>query len=296
VLSPWAEPDEPGLLNRISNSRTVSELEEATADPVYDYTPPTDARPYYFNMLKPQAYFNDSAVPRTGALGGNLRATLLLLVLLGVASALVLMIVLWPLVRSGLPEMALGRFAWTMAYFATIGFAYMLIQIGLLQRFSTYLGHPTYTLAIVLCSMLLFTGLGSLLSERAFGAGGRVRLLPVAIASALVVTALVLPPILHASVAAALAVRTAWVLAFTGGLATLLGMCFPVGVRLIGDHRSVVAWAWGVNGACGVLASILAVGLSIWVGIDTNFWVAAVLYAGLLLPLAFMGRRSPARA
>jgi hypothetical protein len=53
---------------------------------------------------------------------------------------------------------------------------------------------------------------------------------------------------------------------------------------------SVVAWAWGVNGAFGVLASILAVALSIWVGIDANFWVAATLYLALGLPLAGMRR------
>ena len=288
ILSPWAEPDGTPLLVRISNSQSAQDLQRATADPVYDYTPPTDARPYYFNMLKPQAYFTGANVPRTGALGGNLRATLLLLVLLGVATVLVALIIVWPLIRAGRPAMPTGRFLWTMGYFATIGFAYMLIQIGLLQRFSTYLGHPTYTLAIVLCSMLLFTGLGSLLSERVFPPGGRVRLLPVLIAAALVLTALGLPAVVQTSVAANLLVRTLWVLVFTGGLATLLGMCFPIGVRFMGDQPAVVAWAWGINGACGVLASIIAVGLSIWVGIDLNFWVAAVLYAGLALPLTGM--------
>jgi hypothetical protein len=178
-----------------------------------------------------------------------------------------------------------------MVYFATIGFAYMLIQIGLLQRFSTYLGHPTYTLAIVLCSMLLFTGLGSLLSDRLFPPGARLRVLPLLIAGALVATAVLLPIVVQMSVATSLPVRTLWVLAFTGTMATLLGMCFPIGVRLIGDQPAVVAWAWGVNGACGVLASILAVGLSLWVGIDMNFWVAAVLYASLTLPLTWMRAR-----
>jgi hypothetical protein len=67
-------------------------------------------------------------------------------------------------------------------------------------------------------------------------------------------------------------------------------MCFPIGVRRVSDGQAVVAWAWGVNGACGVLASILAVGLSIWVGIDANFWVAAGLYAALLAPLSRMGK------
>jgi hypothetical protein len=71
----------------------------------------------------------------------------------------------------------------------------------------------------------------------------------------------------------------------------LLGLCFPIGVRLTADTPAVVAWAWGVNGAFGVLASILAVALSIWVGIDANFWTAAALYLVLSAPLAALLRR-----
>jgi hypothetical protein len=186
--------------------------------------------------------------------------------------------------------MALGRFAWTMTYFGIIGGGYMLIQIALLQRFSTYIGHPTYTLAIVLCSMLLFTGVGSLAAERLVGrrSGGSLAWLPLLIAMALIVTAMALPRIAAITVADGLLMRSLWVLLFTGSLSVLLGMCFPIGVRLVGDRPEVVAWAWGVNGALGVLASIVAVGLSIWVSIDTNFWVAAVLYAALVLPLGGM--------
>jgi hypothetical protein len=42
---------------------------------------------------------------------------------------------------------------------------------------------------------------------------------------------------------------------------------------------------WAVNGACGVMASILAVMISMWVGIHTNLLIAAVLYGLLALPL-----------
>src|SRR5690606_7486783 len=132
----------------------------ATADPLYDYTPPTDARPYYFNMLRPRALFSLAALSRQGALGGNLQATLLLLTLLGVATTLVAAIVLWPLAAAGRPDVPAGEFVTSMSYFAGIGFGYMLVQIGLLQRYAVYIGHPTYTLAIVLFSMLLFTGAG----------------------------------------------------------------------------------------------------------------------------------------
>jgi len=162
----------------------------------------------------------------------------------------------------------------------------------LLQRFSVYLGHPTYTLAIVLFSMLLFTGVGSLASERiVIAPGGRYRLVPVAIAATLAVTAVLLPMAISRTIGLGLVPRTAVVLAFAAPLSILLGMCFPIGVRLTAGTPTVVAWAWGVNGAFGVLASILAVGLSIWVGIDANFWVAAGLYLALTPALLALGRK-----
>jgi hypothetical protein len=45
-----------------------------------------------------------------------------------------------------------------------------------------------------------------------------------------------------------------------------------------------------VNGAFGVLASIVGVTISMWVQIDANFWTAALLYAALAVPLAIMAR------
>jgi hypothetical protein len=42
---------------------------------------------------------------------------------------------------------------------------------------------------------------------------------------------------------------------------------------------------WGVNGACGVMASIFAVMVSMWLGIHANLLIAAILYAALALPL-----------
>jgi hypothetical protein len=286
VLAPWKPATGPGLLDRIARSTTMEELDQATADPLYDYSPPTDRRPYYFNMLRPRAILEPDRLPKGGGLGGNLQATLMLLTLLGVATTLVALLIVWPLVRSGRPPMPASSFAATMAYFATIGFGYMLVQIGLLQRFSVYIGHPTYTLAIVLLSMLLFTGLGSLLSSRLSVPAGRLfRWVPILIAATLVAMALLLPRAIASTVTAGFPVRTFWVLAFTAPVSMLLGLCFPIGVRLIAGTSAVVPWAWGINGAFGVLASIVAVAISMWVEIDANFWLAAMLYLTLTAPL-----------
>ena len=56
---------------------------------------------------------------------------------------------------------------------------------------------------------------------------------------------------------------------------------------LAGAHRELTAWMWGVNGACGVMASIVAVMVSMWLGIEVNLLIAAGLY--LLLALSDAG-------
>ena len=79
------------------------------------------------------------------------------------------------------------------------------------------------------------------------------------------------------------------VVLFVAPIAFLLGFCFP---DWDAARRSIVrveaaAWMWGINGATGVLGSIVAVAISMWVGTHASLIVAALLY--LLLPLALAG-------
>ena len=165
------------------------------------------------------------------------------------------------------------------AYFAIIGLAFMLIQIAFLQRFSVYLGHPTYTFSIILFLMILSAGLGSLASERIdLERHQQVVWLPVGIAAAVFVETMLMQPVVDLTVGWGLPGRNLVVTAFVAPLACALGCCFPLGLRLVGRHSDrVSAWMWGVNGACGVMASILAVMGSMWLGIHVNLLVAAAL-------------------
>ena len=58
-----------------------------------------------------------------------------------------------------------------LAYFACLGAGFMLIEVALLQRFVLLLGHPVYSLTVTLFSLLLGTGIGSLLSRHVTGRG-----------------------------------------------------------------------------------------------------------------------------
>lgn len=293
LLSPWQASDDP-LLRAIAGSRTPADLRSAIVDPMYDYSAPTDERPFFFNMLRPASLAGLASVPRGGVAGGNLRATVTLVILLGITALLVVGIVVWPLVRSGRPPgLSNPAFVQALAYFGLIGAGYMLVQIPFLQRFSVYLGHPTWTLVVILFGMILFTGVGSALSDRLSVTVSWLPAIPLAIAALLVIDILLIQPTIDATTSWSLPGRTAVVLTLLAPLSMLLGLGFPIGMRLVGAASDVAtAWMWGVNGACGVLASVSAVAVSMWFGIHRNLWVAALSYLVLAAVLSRLQRHA----
>lgn len=293
LAMPSAEPHRD--LAGIVRSRSRAELDAVTADERLDFSPPDDSRPFFFNMLRPMAWLRgDVPIASVGAIAGNLRATSTLMVLLGVTSGFVLLTILVPLAVSGRPRMSWPAFISALLYFTAIGTGFMLTQVAFLQRFSVYLGHPTYTFAGVLFTMILFAGLGSFASG--FLAGPRERLfllIPATIAAWLIVLGLALPRVLHETFHLSTPLRLAIVMAASAPLSFLLGFCYPFGARQVArlDTRAV-AWMWGTNGAAGVLASVVAIVISIWMGIEVNFFIAAFCYA-CLAALAAVLRAQP---
>ncbi len=255
-----------------------------------DVTPTTDDRPFFFHTTKLRNHsFVAPALrlfgvrverpvnPGAWATGG-LTA---LLVLLAISSFLIVLFILGPLaVTSG---GALGR-GWlrSLAYFACLGGAFMLIEVALLQRFVLLLGHPVYSLTVTLFSLLLGTGLGSGLSRRIGDA--QVNRAAIAACAAVAVVALlwgsVLPAVVQAAIAWPLGLRIALAVALMTPAGMLMGIPLPAGVRLLSATQpELVAWAWGMNGALSVLGAILAVFIAMNWGFSVTLLCGAVLYA-----------------
>ena len=300
LAAPWQKPND-ARLERIVSANTLADLSQATRHTLFDFSPPTDERPFFFSMLKPRAFLEVDEVPRGGIMWGNLRATSTLLILLLTAGVFVGLILLWPLGAAGRPDLPKGTARWALAYFAAIGCGFMLVQIPFLQRFSVFLGHPTYALAIVLFTMILAAGIGSAWSDRIAVGSRAFWWLPVAIAVTIGLEALLLQAAITPAVRYGLPVRSAVVVAFVAPISVLLGCCFPLGMRLVSRTSPLtMAWMWGVNGACGVMASIGAVGVSMWIGTQVNLLAAGSLYLLLLIPMrqlvTSMARTIPAAA
>jgi hypothetical protein len=255
-----------------------------------DVTPTTDDRPFFFNTTKLRNHafvapalrlfgvrVEHAVNPGAWATGG-LTA---LLVLVAISSSLIVLFILGPLAVSS--RAALGR-GWlrSLAYFACLGGAFMLIEVALLQRFVLLLGHPVYSLTVTLFSLLLGTGLGSVLSRRIRDA--HVRRAAVIACGAVAVVALlwatVLPAIVQAAIAWPLGLRIALAVALMTPAGMVMGIPLPAGVRLLSaTHPQLVAWAWGMNGALSVLGAILAVFIAMNWGFSVTLLCGAVLYA-----------------
>jgi hypothetical protein len=177
----------------------------------------------------------------------------------------------------------------TLGYFALLGLGYLCVEIPLLQRFILFLNHPAYAMATVLFALLLFSGLGSLLSPR-------VPLWLVLILLPLLVGAyaLGLPVLFEASLDAPLGSRLALAVGALAPPGLLMGMPFPKGLALL-KRRSpaLIAWAWGVNGAVSVATSILAALLALSFGFSAVLVTGAVCYVGALLMAAAIRIRPP---
>ncbi len=287
LLSPGSEPASP-VLGHIVASRDVADLRDYTASLELDLTPPTDERPFFFNQLPlfnpwralELARHNQSA----SATAGNIAATVTLLLLFAMSLLVVARTIIFPL-RSAIGDVGKRLAVGGTAYFFLIGVGFMSAEIGLLQRMSVFLGHPIYSLSIVLFSLILSTGMGSFASDR-LALTTRTRFVAWAAATALYLVALPfwLPDLLHDFDGASLIVRAS-VCVFTiapGGL--LMGYGFPTGMRFISAvDRTPTPWFWGINGAAGVLASSFAVAVSIAFGIYVTLFASAACYA-LLIP------------
>ncbi len=151
-------------------------------------------------------------------------------------------------------------------YFFFIGLAFILVEIIFIKIFQLFLGSPAVSISIIIFSLLVSSGIGSLLSERIGRAIGR-HVIPAAaafLAVLLVAYGFGLFRILDLFMSLAFPGRVAvsFLLISVAGFA--MGFFFPYGIRRLGEQdKSLIGWAWGSNSFATVLGSILAVIVSI---------------------------------
>jgi len=274
-------------------SSTPAQLKSFYASYRYNVVPTTDNDPYFWHFARFGTVVRDYLHPITSQdreYQVGERVLVLLLALAVVISALFLLL---PFVAIGATWRRLPGKWISAVFFAAIGFGFMFFEVTLMQLLNLFLGYPTYALTVTLMSLLVFTGIGALLSPRLGNRRGTVPLLLLAITGLAVFYVLGLTPLTDSLLALPIAARVPIAFALLAPLGVCLGLFMPLGVRSVSAmsefRREYVAWGWAVNGFSSVVGAVLATLLSMIYGFHV------VLVAGLaayLLALLVWGRLS----
>lgn len=255
----------------------------------FDIAPTTDDRPYFFHFFRWRTLPEVLALKERGGLPLLEWGYPVLVATLVQAIAASVLLILLPLrfVPREMPPAAAPPASpvRVATYFLAIGFAFMFVEIAFIQKFLLLLAHPLYAVAVVLCSFLVFAGLGSRHSRRMRTDDTRPLRHPVARAVAAIgmlslVYLVILPASFRHLMPLPEGLRILLSIALIAPLAFAMGMPFPLGLaRTAGRAPALVPWAWGVNGCASVVAAILATMLAIHFGFTVVVVLAVLLYA-----------------
>ncbi|MBI3932198.1 MAG: hypothetical protein HY317_02175 [Acidobacteria bacterium] len=249
----------------------------------WNVAPAGDDRPFFFNYS-----FWWHLFPADSTVWANTPVMEYSILILGGVVALATLACIYVPLR-----LLAGRAATTPArkrygvYFAGAGVGYMAVEIALLQKFGLFLGHPNYSLSVVLAALLLTSGLGSLFSARILSTLREIRFVSYVLAGLILAEYALIFPRLSGLIGLPFAARVLIVFALVAPLGVCLGTFVPTALdRLKPEAPSYVPWAWGLNGIFSVLSPVLSIAFSMTSGINALLLgsIPVYLVTGFALP------------
>jgi hypothetical protein len=286
------DPREGGIYHTLA---TATDLQSVYRAQIAQIEPATDDRPFFnhhtrWSSINLNTFRDLFTQQRLGALmlGDRPVAEISLLVLLAQTVLIAAVLILLPLVRfsqAGLRAPNRWRF---LLYFAALGYGFITVEMALLSRFTLFLGQPVYTFAVVLASLLIFTGAGAHLAGRYSEQPRRALLwITPSILLTLIATTFVMPPLFSAALGLGLLFRIALSVVLLAPLGVLLGMPFPLGLRIVSEESSaLIPWAWGINGFFTVIGTVTALILGMTFGFKTALLAGTLCYLIALTAVA----------
>jgi hypothetical protein len=261
----------PALLNGKIDLEQFYDLFKTKVFPV------TDDNPYFLSFEKPLPYAVEA----------------LLYASIGIVIIFLLIPFAW-MRRAAMivTEKSELRIATVIPYFAALGMGFILIELALFQKLILLLGNPTMTFAILLFTLLLSSGSGSLLSSRIARNNMKNLVFVIAGVAALgILYVIFLPPIVYSTIAEPFEVKAAISAAVLAPIGFLMGMPFPTGVRLLKAHLpEYIPWMWAINGAFSVLGAVLAIALGIMYGSSYALILGISIYL-IALGISFSSKK-----
>lgn len=249
--------------------------EQIREDSFYNLTPITDNQPFFFSCFKWKNVLRHK--PKWDA---PVYGQAFLLVLLAQSLVFSTLFILTPLIWKKRTSFNFSKSKGYLAYFFALGAGFMFIEISLMQRFVLFLGYPAYAFAATVSSLLVFSGLGSHFTNKISHDPERsLKKVVIITAAVMLLYTWGLPFLFDLLIGMDFSVRFLLTIIFQIPIGFLLGMFFPLGIKLVSrvDTR-MIPWVWGVNGLSSVLSTVLAILLAMLFGFHFINYAAVALY------------------
>ena len=286
--------DPLSLYYHVINMSLKGEQDDLYKSYLFDIKPATDNKPYFSAYIKP-----GTIVPFLSKLDSISEEWGYILIIGTLIQALIfgLLIIIIPVIRAKRTGIkGHNNILGIIVYYACLGVGYMLVEIYLIQKLVFFLADPIFSFSIVIMSMLIISGLGSLFASR-WKLDNRKKILyaSIGIAVTLILYILVLPGLLDALLGLPIIIKMLLTILLISPAAFFMGMPFPTGLsELSANKPGLIPWAYGTNGALSVSGSLLARVISIHSGFSFVLITAAVLY--LAVGLVFRVNRKSKQA
>jgi MFS family permease len=245
----------------------------ASLPPERDVSPAVDDRPFF--------YFTYAGVPRE------------MYLFLALLIAATYMFIILPIAKR--QRLALDRSsAVLLIYFTCLGIGYILVEVTLIQKLVLFLGQPRYAFQVVLFSMLVFSGIGSFWTGYAIRRNifHPLRRVLVLIVTGIALAAYLLPVMIYGSMHLDTWLKVVLSIVFLAPLAFIMGMPFPLGLRIVSTlGKENVVWMFGLNASGSVLGSVIAMMVAMSMGFSYVLALGAGVYLVGLASVYILGRR-----
>jgi spermidine synthase len=272
LLYPPPDTLQDNLINRIVMNGWRAEADSA----VIDLSPCTDNRPFTAQMGLWRNYSWDAVKERVlpYEFYGFPISQVIIVVILAVVIVLFIPLSLLPYFKKG---EKLRLVPWL--YFFVIGMAFMAVEVVLIQKYTFFVGPSAYSIATILLTLLVASGIGSRFARRI---GTTVAFVGILIWLALDMT--LFREIIYGLSDLTMIPRILVSAVLVFPLGFFMGMPFPKGTLRVG---SLIDWGFAVNGAASVIGSTAIILIAVSYGFTVALAIAGGLYALAYILISF---------
>ena len=167
-----------------------------------------------------------------------------------------------------------------VGFFSSIGLAYIIVELVLVEKITLLLGHPIFSLSLVLSSILFFGGIGSLLTKK-FNSkeilwGIRMAVLLISI---LLLYLFTIDSIIQNFQGNTFSLRLIISIAILFFPSLLMGMLFPSGLTYVNKiNKFMIPWMFGIDGITSLIGGVGLKIISLFFGFKAGLFVGIFFY------------------